>query len=61
MDDDDFETLGRMVDRLDNAVAATQLPLPPDIHIAGMKGIIESVRDDLKKFLADKGFDPWDE
>lgn len=57
--DDQLDALGRLVDSLDNGIAATNLPLPPNLHIDGMKGIMEDVRDKLRSFLAGQGFDPW--
>ena len=59
MSEDDFETLGLMVDRLDNGVAASVLPIPPSLHVEGMKGIMEDVRDELRAFLVQRGFNPW--
>lgn len=55
----DLETLGLLVDKLDNGVAATALPLPPHIHVTGMKGIMAEARDELRAFLIGKGFNPW--
>ncbi len=61
MNEDDLDTLGRMVDRLDNATAALNLPLPPAMHIEGMKGIVESVREELRTFVVQRlGHDPWE-
>lgn len=60
MDEDDFEELGLLVDRLDNAAAATKLPIAADLHLAGMKPIVEEVRDSLKAFLVAKGYNPWE-
>lgn len=59
MTEDDFETLGLIVDKLENGIAATVLPLPPQIHITGMKGIMEDARDELRAFLVERGFNPW--
>lgn len=59
MTEEDFETLGLMVDSLDNGLAATRLPLPAELHVQGMSGIMETVRNDLREFLKGKGFDPW--
>jgi hypothetical protein len=56
---DELETLGLLVDKLDNGVAATVLPLPPNIHVTGMKGIMTEARDELRAFLVGKGFNPW--
>lgn len=61
MSKEDFDTLGRLVDRLDNATAALLLPLPPQIHIDGVRGIVESVRDELKAFVVSRsGENPWE-
>jgi hypothetical protein len=59
MNDDDFDRLGRMVDRLDNAATAATMNLPDHIHRAALRDIVESIRDDLKALLRDRGFDPW--
>lgn len=61
MTDDDLEELGLLADKLDNGVAATALPIEPRLHVEGMKGIMEEVRDGLKAFLASKGYNPWNE
>jgi hypothetical protein len=58
--DDDFETLGLLVDRLDNAAAATVLPVPTSILLEGMTGIVNDVRDELRSFLIERGFNPWE-
>jgi len=61
LSDDDLELLGLMADRLDNAVSATSLPLPPAMHVEGMKGILTDVRDELRAFVVARlGHDPWE-
>lgn len=59
MDDEDLETLGQMVDRLDSAARGALLPVAPDIHVQGMRGVIKDARDQLRAFLVGKGFNPW--
>lgn len=59
MTDDDLELLGTLVDRLDNAGVASALLVAPETHLAGVKGIVEEVRDALREFLVKKGFNPW--
>lgn len=59
MPEEDFERLGDMVDRLDNAAHAAVLPIPDRIHKKALAGIVSSVRDELKAFLIDRGFNPW--
>lgn len=59
MDDEDFETLGQMVDRMDNLSAASVIPLPNEIRITALNEAIRSMRDELQAFLVGKGFNPW--
>jgi hypothetical protein len=59
MSEDDLELLGQMVDRLDNLTYAAALPVPVEIHMKGMVGSIEGIRNELKAFLVGKGFNPW--
>lgn len=59
MTDDDMETLGRLVDKLDGLVSASILPLPSHIHIAGLTGAMAAARDELRALLVGKGFNPW--
>lgn len=57
----DFDELGKLADRLDNALAATRLPVSPAMHIEGMKGIISDVRDELRSIAkTGLGYDPWE-
>lgn len=61
MSEDDLDTLGRLVDKLENALASLEMPLPPALHIEGMKGIVTDVRDSLKLFVVDRlGHNPWE-
>jgi hypothetical protein len=60
MSEEDFETLGRMVDRMDNLSAASVIPLPNELRITALNEAIRSMRDELHAFLIERGFDPWD-
>jgi hypothetical protein len=60
MSEEDFETLGRMVDRMDNLSAASVIPLPNELRITALNEAIRSMRDELHAFLIEHGFDPWD-
>lgn len=60
MNEEDFESLGELVDRLDNAAHAAVLPIPAELHSKALTGIVTDVRDELQAFLKGKGFDPWD-
>ncbi len=58
--DDDFETLGQMVDKLDNFAHGALLPISLETHKAALTACIEDVlRDELKAWLTAKGFNPW--
>lgn len=59
LSEDDCETLGVIVDRLDNATAASVLHVPDRIHKEALLGIVSAVRDELRQFLVTKGFNPW--
>lgn len=61
MTEDDFEVLGQLSDKLDNATHAAVLPIPDSLHKTALTGICESVRDELRAFLAANGFNPWSE
>lgn len=61
MTNEDFETLGQLVDRLDAATYLEKLPLPDKLHKEAFLGAIKQGRDDLKAFLLDKGFNPWED
>jgi hypothetical protein len=57
--DDDCETLGLLVDKLDNAAHAAVLPIPDKLHKEALTGIVGDARDQLKAFLVERGFNPW--
>lgn len=62
MTDANADSMGRQIDSLRNALAATRLPLPPHIHVDGMKSIIESAEAELRKvYIAETGDDPWED
>lgn len=45
------DTLGRIVDRLDNLIAALSLPLPDAIHVKAIRGSLPSVRKELAEAI----------
>lgn len=45
------EACGHAVDRLENLLAAMKLPLPPRLHLEGLSGNLESIRDELRAAL----------
>ena len=61
MVEDDMEAIGRIVDRLDAASYATVLKIPADMHVSALSEVVRSVRDELKTFCIERGFDPWSE
>jgi hypothetical protein len=61
MSEADLERLGLLADRLDNAAAATFLPISPILAVDCMKGVIEVVSAEIKAFLIERGFNPWED
>lgn len=60
-DETDFEPLGLLVDKLDNAAHALLLQNPARIHKEALGAIVKDVRDELKAYLVKRGFNPWDD
>lgn len=61
MTEEDWDTLGRLVDRLDSAITANELPMSDSLKITGMLGIVRDVRDALKEFVIENGENFWGE
>lgn len=60
MGDPNWEAVGIASDTLDNALAASKLPLPPRIHLEGLYAAVEQVRDEIRSAYIDAtGEDPW--
>lgn len=59
---DDIEQIGILSDKADNLIGASNLPVSDRIHIEGMRGGLEDLRDDLRKiYLQVTGENPWEE
>ena len=59
LNEEDLETLGRLVDTLDNNTYSAVLPLPDKMHKEALLLCLESARDTLKGILVRNGFNPW--
>lgn len=59
LSNDDLESLGLLVDRMDNFAAASVLPLPAQMHADALSAGMAELRDELRDFLISKGFNPW--
>ena len=57
MNEEQLDKIGRLVDRCENYIAGTVLPLPPQMHVDGMKSGFESMRDELKELFFAGGGD----
>lgn len=57
--DDEAETLGQLVDRLENGLAALQLPVGDRIHVEGLSGIMREIHTELRMLLVERGHDFW--
>lgn len=54
------ETLGRIVDGLENALYGTRLTLSAELHTVGTKRAMREARDKLATIIRDStGEDPW--
>lgn len=49
--EEEVYALGRVVDRLDNLIAALSLPLPDAIHVKAIRGSLPSVRKELAEAI----------
>lgn len=59
--DDKYEKLGRLIDRIENIQHALALPIPPQIHIEGIKGSLPDIVKELKdSFIEITGENPWE-
>ncbi|HAM55619.1 MAG TPA: hypothetical protein DCQ64_09505 [Candidatus Rokubacteria bacterium] len=45
--EDLLEVTGRAADRIDSLLAALTLPLPQEIHLAGLRAALPEIRNDL--------------
>lgn len=56
------EKIGELADRLDNLLAATNLPLSPEFHLRQVKVGLEEISKELKAIYKEiTGESPWDE
>lgn len=54
------ERLGRLIDKADNFLAASKLPVSDSIHAQGLKEGIEAIRTDLVALCLARGYeDDW--
>lgn len=57
----DIETIGRLADDADNALAMSQMKLPERLHIEGMQGTLQKIRDELRAYYIEAtGENPWE-
>ena len=55
-----LERIGELADRLDNLLAATNLPLSPEFHLRQVKVGLEEISKELKAIHKDvTGVDAW--
>jgi hypothetical protein len=56
-----FETLGQLIDSLDNFAHALKMPLPPQMHVEVLsKSLPEKVKELKSVFVEITGENPWD-
>ncbi len=57
---DQLDDLGKIADKADNYIVATQMQLPASLHIEALKGGMESISEEIKKlYEAVSGENPW--
>lgn len=62
MSRDNALKLGLAADRIDNLLAAMELPLPPDQVTHALKSSMTDVRDDLREvYVSETDKNPWEE
>jgi hypothetical protein len=56
-----FETLGQLIDEVDNLAHAVQLPIPPQLHVDSLKTLLpEKVKKLKESFVEITGENPWE-
>lgn len=57
-----IEEIGQAVDRLDNLIAANEIPMPADIRLGALNEALPELRDQIKSaYMALGGEDWWSE
>jgi hypothetical protein len=59
--EDQKETIGLLVDRLDSLAHGLALPIPAATHVDAMKSLLPEIVGDFKSALKAVGFDCWDD
>lgn len=59
-ENDTWEQIGQLIDRLDNVIGALELPIPAPFHVEQVKNILPEISKELKAaVVAESGYDPW--
>lgn len=57
-----FERIAELAEKLDNHAAASVLPMPSHIHLSVLRDVIAEARDELRALYTQlTGEDPWAE
>lgn len=60
--DEYWEQIGKLADKADNFLAATNLPMPPEFHLKQLKVGLKEISDALKLIYQDvTGINPWED
>ena len=62
MKDINAENWGLLIDRIDNVIAAFELPLPAGFQVKQSKSILMQISKEMKAvFVDENGENPWEE
>lgn len=55
MSQENLEKLGQLIDRLDNLMMASKLPLPATLHLEGILPALPEIRAEIMEVYTDEG------
>lgn len=56
----DIDEIGELADKADNLIAATNIPLRPEMHVSCLKDGLKEISEALKQYYIEQtGENPW--
>lgn len=60
MKDMTVSKVGRLADKADASLSSMAIPLPPALHLEGVRAVLMEIRDELRTiYRIETGEDPW--